>query len=65
MCLIPMINILIYIITYELSMAIAQPIADERVLNCIKATSDSSKLLLEVIGAGALLFIISVALLTN
>ena len=46
-------------------MAIAQPIADERVLNCIKATSDSSKLLLEVIGAGALLFIISVALLTN
>lgn len=64
-CMVPIINLVSYIIIYELISVISEPIADNRIINAIKGVANGGKLLLEVLFTSAILLIISVALLAS
>lgn len=65
LCLVPVVNLISYIVVYELITVVAEPIADSRMVNAIKGIANGGKLLLEVLVTSAILFIISIALLAS
>lgn len=65
LCMVPVVNIISYIVVYELITVVAEPIADSRMVNAIKGIANGGKLLLEVLVTSAILFIISIALLAS
>lgn len=65
LCMTPIISLISYIVVYELITVVAEPIADNRMVNAVKGMANGGKLLLEVLFTSALLFIISIALLAS
>ena len=64
MCAMPLISVGVYVIIFEIISIIAESISDKRVTNALKGISDSAKLVIRVIGVSALLFIITIALIS-
>ncbi len=63
-CAAPVLKIIVFIIIYEISASLIQPISDKRLINCINAASESGKLLLKLVFIGSLLFIITIAIIS-
>ncbi|MFP4698408.1 MAG: stage III sporulation protein AE [Eubacteriales bacterium] len=63
-CLIPLLKIIAFILIYYGVAAIIQPISNKRVVDCLSGIGDSTKLLLGAVFTVALLFIISIAIVT-
>lgn len=62
-CAVPIIKLVIITVIYKIGVAVVQPISDKRILNCITATSQSSKMLLHIVLVGAILFILTITII--
>jgi len=62
-CLIPIIKLAIFVITYKFISAIVQPVADKRIVECINATSEGMNMLLTTIVYSAIMFLITIAII--
>ena len=65
LCMVPVISLISNIVVYEFITVVAEPIADDRMVNALKGVANGGKLLLEVLFTSAILFIISIALLAS
>lgn len=63
-CAMPVVKLVIYYFIYRICEAIVQPISDKRILNCISACSDAVSMVLQVVIVAAILFIISITIVT-
>lgn len=62
-CITPVLKLCIFSIMYQGTAAIIQPISDKRIINCILSVSEGTKLLIRVVVTGAILFIITIAII--
>ncbi len=60
--MIPVIKIIIFIFTYQLSSAVIQPISDKRINECITIVSNGAVLILRTIFAEIVLFLVTITL---
>ena len=64
-CGAPMIRFLVYSLVMQTGAAITQPAAnDKRMIECLSAASNASKMLFYVVGMASVLFIITIAIVT-
>lgn len=61
---IPILKLVIYYFIYRISESVVQPVSDKRVLKCISACSDAVSMLLQAVIVTAILFIISITIVT-
>jgi stage III sporulation protein AE len=64
-CVIPVIQILMLTVFYKVSAAIVQPVADKRMVECISSVGEGCQLLLKVIFAVAVLFLLTIAIVSS
>ena len=62
-CLIPIVKLAIFVITYKFISAIVQPVADKRIVECINATAEGMNILLTTIVYSAIMFLITIAII--
>ncbi len=62
-CIMPIIKITILMALYYLTSAVAQPIADSRIIKCIGHVGDSLKLILAIMVASMFMYIISITII--
>ncbi|MCH5265702.1 MAG: stage III sporulation protein AE [Lachnospiraceae bacterium] len=62
MCLYPLLKLLIFTLLHRAGGAIVQPVSDKRVVAALQAAAESGKLMLGCLFAGALMFLISIAI---
>lgn len=62
-CVVPIIKLGIITIIYKIGTAVVQPISDKRIISCIDSTAEASKLLLNTVLTGAILFILTIAII--
>ena len=60
-CLPPLIQMGVTALMYQLVSAVAQPISDKRMVNCIGSVADGSKMLLKITATIGILFLITIA----
>lgn len=64
-CVIPLLQLLVYRYCYQLIAAVVQPISDRRVIRCFGAMTESVRLLVQIIAMGAMLFILSIIVVSS
>jgi len=64
-CIIPIIKIIVFIITYKVAASLIEPISDSRIVNCISGIGDYCNLLLGVLFTVSIIFIASIAILVG
>ena len=62
-CMIPIVKLAIFVITYKFISAIVQPVADKRIVECINATAEGMNMLLTTIIYSAIMFLITIAII--
>jgi len=62
-CLIPIVKLVIFVLTYKFISAIVQPVADKRIVECINATAEGMNILLTTIVYSAIMFLITIAII--
>lgn len=62
-CLVPIVKLGIFVITYKFISAIVQPVADKRIVECINATSEGMNMLLTTVLYSAIMFLITIAII--
>lgn len=62
-CLVPIIKLLIFVLTYKFVSAIIQPISDKRIVQCINNLSEGIGILLMTVAYSAIMFIITIAII--
>ncbi|SHO52565.1 stage III sporulation protein AE [Anaerocolumna xylanovorans] len=62
LCAVPIIKLAVLTLIYKVSSAAVQPISDKRMLKCISASADACMFLLQTVIVGAVLFIITIAI---
>jgi len=62
-CLIPIVKLVIFVITYKFISAIVQPVADKRIVDCINATAEGMNILLTTVVYSAIMFLITIAII--
>lgn len=60
-CLVPIIQIVITSLMYQLIAALIQPVSDKRLVNCVSSVADGSKILLKIVFTTGVLFLITIA----
>ncbi len=65
MCLVPIIQIAITSLMYQLIAALIQPISDKRMVNCVSSVADGSKILLKIVFTTGVLFLITIAVVAT
>lgn len=60
--LVPIIKIVVFVFSYQLTSAFLQPVSDERIVNCIDGISDGAVLMLRIVFSVSLMFIITVTI---
>lgn len=60
-CLVPIIQIAITSLMYQLIAALIQPVSDKRLVNCVSSVADGSKILLKIVFTTGVLFLITIA----
>ena len=60
-CLPPLIQMGVTALMYQLVSAVAQPISDKRMVNCIGSVADGSKMLLKITATIGILFLLTIA----
>lgn len=63
-CAIPILKLVVCFLIYRISEAMVQPISDKRILNCMSACSEGVNLLLQVVIVTAILFLITLTIIT-
>ena len=63
--LVPLIKLAVYAIVYKVGTALIQPISDKRILNSMNGVSEAAVLLLYTVFIGAVLFFITIAIITT
>lgn len=64
-CAIPLLRMLLYRFCYQLIAAMVQPISDGRVIRCFGAMTESVRLLVQIVAMGAMLFILSIVVVSS
>lgn len=62
---VPLIKLATYTIIYKFGVALVQPITDKRILNCMNGVTQAASLLLYTVMIGAILFFITIAIITT
>lgn len=62
-CLVPILKIFVIILLYRFAAAIIEPVAEERMFNCLTNVSDCMKTMLGVVGAAVFMFLLSIGVL--
>lgn len=62
-CLIPIVKLGIFVITYKFISAIVQPVADKRIVECINSISEGMNILLTTVIYSAIMFLITIAII--
>lgn len=64
-CLVPVVKIAAYSLVYQLGAAVSEPVsADRRLIDCISHASKSARLLLMIVFMSAMLFMITIGIVT-
>lgn len=63
-CSVPIIQLAVITLIYKLSCAALQPISDKRLVECINASAKSAQMLLQSVMVGAVLFLLSITIVT-
>lgn len=63
-CLVPIIQTALIAFLYQLAAAVIQPVCDPRIAGCIESVSEGCRLMLKVISTTALLFLLTIAIVT-
>lgn len=64
-CLLPLCRVLLYLLCCRAGMAVVQPIADKRILNCLSDTAEGITMQFQILAAGAILFLLMMAILVR
>ena len=64
-CLVPMIQMAVTALMYQLITALVQPISDKRMVNCINSMADGSKMLLRIVLTTSVLFLLTIAVVAT
>ena len=62
MCFYPLLKLLVFTLLHRAGAALVQPVSDKRVVAALQAAAESGKLMLGCLFAGALMFLISIAI---
>lgn len=62
LCFYPLMKVGIYTLLYRLGAALIQPLSDRRVASAVMAAAEAGKLMFRLLSAGALMFILSIAI---
>ncbi len=65
MCLVPIIQIALTSLMYQLIAALIQPVSDKRMVNCVSSVADGSKILLKIVFTTGVLFLITIAVVAT
>lgn len=65
MCLVPIIQIAITSLMYQLIAALIEPVSDKRMVNCVSGVADGSKILLKIVFTTGVLFLITIAVVAT
>ncbi len=60
-CLVPIIQMAVTALMYQLIAALIQPISDKRMVDCVSSMADGSKLLLRIVFTTGMLFLLTIA----
>ncbi len=64
-CAIPLARLIVYSLAYQCMGAVLQPVSDKRIVGTISGVAMSIRLLLYLVGVGALMFILSITVMTS
>lgn len=64
-CAIPLLKLLVWRFGYQLVAAVVQPVSDKRVISCLSAITESVGLLIHAVALGAMLFILSILVVSG
>lgn len=64
-CLVPIIQIAITSLLYQIVAALIQPISDKRMVNCIGGMADGTKMLLKIMTTTGMLFLLTIAVVAT
>lgn len=64
-CAVPLLKLAIYALIYKFGAAVVQPISDKRILACMNGSVKSAGLLLYMVGIGAVLFLLTLTIITS
>ncbi len=61
--LVPLIKMIVFVLSYQLSGAIVQPVSDKRITKCITCVNEGAVMLLHVVFAVMLMFVVTIAII--
>lgn len=64
-CLVPIIQMAVTTLLYQLVAALIQPISDKRMVNCVSSIADGTKILLKVVFTTGILFLLTIAVVAT
>lgn len=64
-CLVPILKMFVIILLYRFAAAIIEPVAEERMFDCLTDVSDCMKTMLGVVGAAIFMFLLSIGVLLS
>lgn len=64
-CLVPIIQIAITSLLYQIVAALIQPISDKRMVNCVGSMADGTKMLLKIVTTTGILFLLTIAVVAT
>ena len=62
LCMIPFLQIAVVTFFYKLTAAVLEPISDKRMIGCIEAVGEGSRLLMKAIMTMGMMFLITIAI---
>lgn len=64
-CIVPTVQMAFIVFLYRFTAAIIQPISEKRIVNCVGNMADGANLLLQIILTTCVLFLLTIAIVTN
>lgn len=64
-CFVPIIQIAITSLLYQVVAALIQPISDQRMVNCVSGMASGTKMLLRIVTTTGILFLLTIAVVAN
>lgn len=61
--IVPLIKIIVFSFTYQISNVIIQPVSDKRIVNCISYVTNGAKILTRIVFISSLMFVITIAII--
>ena len=64
-CLSPLIKVLLSSLCYRVGAALVEPVADKRIVRCLSDTAEGITMLFQALATGAVLFLLTLAILVR